>query len=703
MQELLLENEYYTIVFSGGEEFCFTYRYKAQNWSKPFGYPEVELDNKSVKLWLVSPELLELPKLLPNGCTEYRIGGLAAAGEEELYLAVVLRISPRSPVVRYRYEIRSGRERIWTKSSGKDRFSYMSFHTNPDNNPLEVRLSEYNEIVHSYMMSENPVSPSQFRNKHCLMGPIMVWHEDQVTWLTAYEHGSQYPDTYIGYQLHPDGIVTVEGVKGNYYQGQKLGPGSCYESVWFHIGASHNGMEGLSKAYRSFMLHDQCLNSESRKPYIFYNTWAYQERNKSWNHAKYLDSMREERILQEIDAAYRMGIEVYVIDTGWYMKTGDWEVDAERFSSGLKAVKEKLDGYGMKLGLWFDPKAAALTSRMFRANTVNLVTRNGMAGEPHPIWETEESHTLCLASSYGMDFADALIRLYHDVGVTYFKWDAISQYGCNDPRHNHGDESCSSEERGDCYAFQLPLALVNIVDRLTQSCPDAIVDFDVTEGYRAVGLSFLSAGKYFLINNGPYYVNLDIPSNRDISYDNLNVYFYPGPARGWICRTPLNYDKWIPSTLFLTHYLPDDPTSSQMINIGSLILGQNGIWGDLLTVSEEGKELIHRQLTLYKKVRDAVTEAQIEITGMPGGNPEIYEKLEPDTGRGIVVLFANSFGQPWSRMRETEFRYVTQCAVDRAYTVSGNASVRIDEEGKADITAIFHEPGAVILYFGAEE
>ena len=59
-------------------------------------------------------------------------------------------------------------------------------------------------------------------------------------------------------------------------------------------------------------------NAESRKPYIFYNTWAYQERNKWWNGKTYLDSMNQDRMLAEIDVAHRMGIDVFVLDTGWY-------------------------------------------------------------------------------------------------------------------------------------------------------------------------------------------------------------------------------------------------------------------------------------------------------------------------------------------------------------------------------------------------
>ena len=91
-------------------------------------------------------------------------------------------------------------------------------------------------------------------------------------------------------------------------------------------------------------------NTESRKPYIFYNTWNFQERNKLWNGKTYLESMNEDRILKEIDVAHRMGVDVFVLDSGWYEKAGDWTVSSERFPNGLKTVKAKLDSYGMKLG-----------------------------------------------------------------------------------------------------------------------------------------------------------------------------------------------------------------------------------------------------------------------------------------------------------------------------------------------------------------
>jgi alpha-galactosidase len=197
----------------------------------------------------------------------------------------------------------------------------------------------------------------------------------------------------------------------------------------------------------------------------------------------------------------------------------------------------------------------------------------------------------------------------------------------------------------------LPLALTRIAARVGDAVPGAICDFDMTEGGRCFGLAYLTAGKYFLINNGPYYQNYDVPLPQD---GNWNLFFYPGPARDWICRGPLVFDQWIPSVLFLTHYLPDDPADNQMLSLGSLVLGQNGIWGDLPAVSAEGVARIGNILGKYKQVRDDITCAFPVRRGAVSGSPEVHEKIVTN-GRGGVVLFSSP----------GEFRYITTNHADR--------------------------------------
>jgi alpha-galactosidase len=203
----------------------------------------------------------------------------------------------------------------------------------------------------------------------------------------------------------------------------------------------------------------------------------------------------------------------------------------------------------------------------------------------------------------------------------------------------------------------------------------------------------------------PYNFDYNTPIPAD---GNVNLFFYPGPARGWVCRTPLTYDKWIPSVLFLTHYLPDDrytvydwggknhevtEPESQWVNLASLVLGQNGIWGDLLAVTDEGVARIGDFLRRYKQVRHDITAATLVGTGQVGGSPEVYEKINTN-GRGVVSLFASASGS---------YTYTTRAgALAQSCWHNPGVSVSFDDAGRARITARFEKSGAKVILFGVD-
>lgn len=683
----MIKNDNFVIARRDANNMLWEY-VLASGFSIPVCAPTFEIDGADVSDFAL---VGDTPQAVPirAGTVEYRWPALSPT--YGLRLVVIFVVADQSPIVRFRYVLESDTPRRLTKTSGRDAIAYLSTRLNAAKDVTEVRFSEFNEMVHSFCLSERQISNRDFLAALSLTGPMLAWEGDGESALVAYEHGAQIPDRFLRFDLSPDGNVALCAEKGNYPSNAIIGPHMPFTSIWFQIGGVSGSPDDLAAAYRRFVLEFQSPNVESRKPYLFYNTWNFQERNRWWHGQPYLQSMTQERVLAEIDVAHELGIDVYVIDTGWFEKTGDWRVNRKRFPDGMKAVKQRLDSYGMKLGLWFDPTAAAVSSAMLANHTDCVRSWHGKLSDPHGIWETEDSVSMCLPSRYHEAFADELIRLAKDVGVTYFKWDAIHQYGCDGAGHGHGDETNSQQERADCYAFELGRAMSNVVDRLCAACPEAIVDFDITEGGRCVGLGFLSSGKYFLINNGPYYRSYNIgcpPADG-----NPNLFFWPGPARAWVCRTPLTFDKWIPSVLFLTHYLPDDPADSQWINCASLILGQNGIWGDLPAISAEGRKRIASVTSRYKQIRDAITASPSVRTGAVGGSPEIYEKIDPATKQGVVALFSSARGT---------YTYVTAGAVDQ-HIWSNGADVSFDTGGRAVITVNFTDPSARIVFFGVAE
>jgi len=661
------------------------WEYRQQGSAYHFAPPTFSVDGKQISAVVRHFTPDGAPTHLDNGVTEYFFAGTLVQ-DSHLQLRVQFQVNDRTPVIRFRYILKADQPRTL---SGANRLIYLETSLQQLPQAEEVTLSNFAQLTHSYNLYEQPIEDRYFQDSGAFMGPILAASDHHRSFLLAYEHGSQVPDAFLRYQLGPDRSVRLIAVKGNYVSGQRVDGGHPFQTIWMETAATEGGIDQLAQTYRQFVLKYMTQNSATRKPYIFYNTWNFQERNKWWNGRPYLESMNEDRILKEIDVAHRMGVDVFVLDTGWYEKTGDWTVSSKRFPDGLRTVKQKLDGYGMKLGLWFGPTTAAASSRVVREHPEWRRSWNGQVAEPQEVWETEKSYKMCMVSGYADTFAEELIRLAKEVGVTYFKWDAIAQYGCNDPHHNHGDESNTPQERSDSYGFQLVQYMSRVADKVAAAVPGAIVDFDVTEGGRAMGLAFLSSGKYFLINNGPYYQNYDIPI--DLERTNSNLFFYQGPARTWIARSPLTFDKWIPSTLFLTHYFPDDPRQWQEVDVASLILGQNGIWGDLLHVSDSGVAFIGSTLARYKQVRDDITESDPVVSGAVSASPEIHEKISAATGRGAVVIFATEPGT---------YHYITSHRVTGEHWVSDGVTVTQDTDGRAKIEATFEKSGAKILFFG---
>jgi alpha-galactosidase len=519
----------------------------------------------------------------------------------------------------------------------------------------EFQFAQFIPHLHSYMPMLKPVTETEMRFGVSLPGPALIFGDTcsrEQSLIFGYEHGAVYPDSYFEYRLERDSsektTVKLLARKGNFFDGQPVGGKDIFTSVWFHLLMAEG--DTLLGHYRTFF--ERCITqyTESRKPYIFYNTWNYQERDRNLHGKSYLANMRLQRILAEIEIAHKIGIEVFVIDTGWFEKTGDWQVNLERFPDTLKTVSQKLFSYNMKMGLWINPIAAARSSKIISQHPEYRMSLDGKI-PCDPVWESEESYGVCLASPYWEYLAERLIAISREFGVTYFKWDGIGQSGCDSPLHNHGGGTNNPKERAECYGYLLGCRMIQTTEKLIEACPDVIIDFDITETGRFVGLGFLATGKYFLVNNGPYAKDFDIPRDyrfgqeKPVTIDGwTNIFFYPGAARPRFCRTGIQYDPLVPANLFLTHYLPDGNSCARNNSLASLVLGGNGIWGPLTELTTEEITFWHDNLACYKKVREASASAAVKVTGRPGSSPEIYEKIDTAAGLGLISFFTGEPG-----------------------------------------------------------
>jgi len=685
-----IENKNIEIKLLNNEQFFWQYKIKQNKEVFKMKAPAFEIDGKQVICTLAELTQVSVPSVLKNGVSEYTFQGKVKS-VPDVELRLIFQIAPDNAVVRYKYVLSSSGKSMLTKTDGKDQLVYFSTSFAPFKQVKEVQISNYDEKFHSYKLKEQIVEDRYFENNASVMGPILIAGNYQNSFLLAYEHGSHYGNEFLHFNLQKDRSVNLAAVKGNYVDNQPLSKGNEYETVWLEIAGIQGNEDALAAEYRSFMLKYISQNLESRKPYIYYNTWGRQEREK-WAGNTYLNSMNLKQTLEEIEQAKKLGVDVFVLDVGWFTKTGDWEVNTSEkfFPDTLSQVKSLLKKYNMKLGLWFNPTLAGTTTRITAKNIANRAGLDGNLRKPQPSWETEESYPMCMASSFWVDFSNELIRLVKEHDVCYFKWDAIWQGDCDVAGHFHGTEQNTMDDRRQNAAFLQPIYMSKIVDRVSESCPEAIFDFDITEEGRCMGLSFLASGKYFAINNGPYSNNYDLKRSASMP---SNIFVNPGPARPWIVRSILTYDKWIPSTLFLTHYQLEGPVSSQTINIASLILGQNGIWGEILKISPEGTKLAGDVINRYKQIRDDITLSLPLCYGLPGESVEIHEKINPLTGKGAVVIFG---------IRKGEINYITNAKVDVKHWQNEGVSVSFDEKGRAIIHATFTETNAKMIFFGVE-
>ena len=80
---------------------------------------------------------------------------------------------------------------------------------------------------------------------------------------------------------------------------------------------------------------------------------------------------------------------MFVLDTGWYAKTGEWAVNTKRFDADVKTVRGMLADRGMKLRLWFSPTQSAASARITKDHHDCRCESDGKVWEAHPVWETD--------------------------------------------------------------------------------------------------------------------------------------------------------------------------------------------------------------------------------------------------------------------------------------------------------------------------
>ena len=79
-----------------------------------------------------------------------------------------------------------------------------------------------------------------------------------------------------------------------------------------------------------------------------------------------------ERAKAAADVAATLGMEAYVIDSGWYvdrdwvLELGDWQPSRRKFPQGIEELADRVRARGMKFGMWIEIESLGQKSRNFR-------------------------------------------------------------------------------------------------------------------------------------------------------------------------------------------------------------------------------------------------------------------------------------------------------------------------------------------------
>lgn len=209
--------------------------------------------------------------------------------------------------------------------------------------------------------------------------------------------------------------------------------------------------------------------------------WRDRERpilNNNWE-ATYFDFM-EDRLVEIAKKAKESGVELFVLDDGWFGERnddhaglGDWVANPKRLANGITGLAQRIEDLGLKFGLWFEPEMVNKDSGLYRT---------------HPDWmiETPNRHASHGRYQYVLDFSrkevvDAIFnmmdKILSEAKVSYIKWDmnrSITECYSN---------ALPADRQGEVFHRYI-LGVYDLYERLTAKFPEILFESCASGGGR---------------------------------------------------------------------------------------------------------------------------------------------------------------------------------------------------------------------------
>ena len=223
--------------------------------------------------------------------------------------------------------------------------------------------------------------------------------------------------------------------------------------------------KGIGKMTRTF--HDLYRNNlirgrfKDKKRPILINNWE----------ATYFD-FNTEKLLSIAKEASSLGIEMLVMDDGWFGKRnkdnsslGDWIVNEEKIQGGLKYLVDEVNKLGMEFGIWFEPEMISPDSDLYRAHQDWCIHIDGRTPAL-----CREQYVLDLSRKEIVDYIyESVKKVLSSANITYVKWDMNRQIT------DLGSKCIPAERHGELL-HRYVLAVYEMMDRLTTDFPHILLE-----------------------------------------------------------------------------------------------------------------------------------------------------------------------------------------------------------------------------------
>lgn len=195
-----------------------------------------------------------------------------------------------------------------------------------------------------------------------------------------------------------------------------VGAGEDFEAPEAVMSYSHEGYNGMSRHMHRFV-REHIVRGEWKNKVrpVLLNSWE----------ASYFD-INERKLLQLAKAGKEVGIELFVMDDGWFgtrdddtQSLGDWEVNRKKLPEGVEGLARKVREIGLDFGIWVEPEMVNVKSRLYEEHPDWVLQ---IPEKPHA--EGRNQRILDLTRQEVQDYIiEEMSKVFGVNGVSYVKWD----------------------------------------------------------------------------------------------------------------------------------------------------------------------------------------------------------------------------------------------------------------------------------------